>query len=227
MCVDFTDLNKACPKDPYPLPHIDRLIDSSSRFRLLSFLDAYSGYNQIRMNPADASKTAFMTERKNFYYRVMPFGLKNAGATYHRLMDMVFAPQIGRNIEVYIDDMVVKTVEEQKYILDLEDTFAALRKYNMRLNPDKCTFGVQADKFLGFMLTNREIEANLDKCQAIISMRSPITVREVQQLTDQLTALSRFLSCIGDKSIRFFAAIRKQADFQWTEACEQAFREVK
>src|ERR1051325_10812890 len=100
------------------------------------------------MNPADASKTAFMTERKNFYYRVMPFGLKNASATYQRLMDMVFAPQIGRNIEVYVDDMVIKTTPGADHVTDIRETFAAVRKFNMRLNPDKCTFGMQAGKFL-------------------------------------------------------------------------------
>ncbi|PNX91900.1 gag-pol polyprotein [Trifolium pratense] len=107
MCVDFTDLNKACPKDPYPLPNIDRLIDGASGCRMLSFMDAYSGYNQIKMSPVDAPHTAFMSNTCNYFYNVMPFGLKNAGATYQRLMDRVFSEQIGKNLEVYIDDMVV------------------------------------------------------------------------------------------------------------------------
>nr|KYP35810.1 Transposon Ty3-I Gag-Pol polyprotein [Cajanus cajan] len=90
MCVDYTDLNKACPKDSYPLPSIDRLVDGASRHALLSFLDAYSGYNQIMMYPPDEVHTSFITDHANFCYRVMPFGLKNAGATYQRLMDKVF-----------------------------------------------------------------------------------------------------------------------------------------
>lgn len=109
MCVSFTNLNKACPKNPYPLPHIDRLIDRVSGFRLPNFMDAYSGYNQIRMNPLDAPKTTFMTHMHNYYYEVIPFRLKNEGATYQRLMDVVFASQIARNLEVYVDDMVIKT----------------------------------------------------------------------------------------------------------------------
>jgi hypothetical protein len=155
MCVDFTDLNKACPKDPYPLPSIDRLIDGASGYKTLSFMDAYSGYNQIKMNVADAPNTAFMTNTCNYFYRVMPFGLKNAGATYQRLMDRVFAQQIGRNLEVYIDDMVVKTPEEGNHNKDLAEILSSVRKYNMRLNPAKCSFGVHAGKFLGFMLTRR------------------------------------------------------------------------
>nr|XP_025703765.1 uncharacterized protein LOC112805620 [Arachis hypogaea] len=108
MCVDFTDLNKACPKDGYPLPNIDRLVDDTSGFPVLSFIDGYSGYNQILMHPEDEEKMAFVTDQQNFCYKVIPFGLKNAGATYQRLMDKVFKNQIGRNIEIYVDDMVVK-----------------------------------------------------------------------------------------------------------------------
>jgi hypothetical protein len=150
---------------------------------MLSFMDAYSGYNQIKMSAPDAPHTTFMTNTCNYFYKVMPFGLKNAGATYQRLMDMVFANQIGRNLEVYIDDMVVKTGKESSHHSYLEEILSSVRKYNMRLNPTKCSFGVQAGKFLGFMLTNRGIEANPEKCQAIIDMRSPTTVKEVQQLT--------------------------------------------
>ncbi|PNX88251.1 gag-pol polyprotein [Trifolium pratense] len=136
MCVDFTDLNKACPKDPYPLPNIDRLIDGASGCKMLSFMDAYSGYNQIKMNPADAPHTAFMSNTCNYFYNVMPFGLKNAGATYQRLMDRVFSEQIGKNLEVYIDDMVVKSSEENQHDEDLLDILRSVRKYNMRLNPN-------------------------------------------------------------------------------------------
>jgi hypothetical protein len=155
MCVDFTDLNKAYPKDPYPLPSIDRLIDGASGYKLLSFMDTYSGYNQIKMSTPDAPHTAFMTDTCNYFYKVMPFGLKNAGATYQRLMYRVFANQIGRNLEVYIDDMVIKKEKEDSHHSDLEEILSSVRKYNMRLNPTKCSFGVQAGNFLGFMLTNR------------------------------------------------------------------------
>jgi len=107
MCVDFTDLNKACPKDSYPLPSIDALVDSAFGCRLLSFLDVFSGYNQIMMHPRDECKIAFMTELSCYCYKVMPFGLKNVGSTYQRLMDRVLAPMLGRNVQAYVDDMVV------------------------------------------------------------------------------------------------------------------------
>ncbi|XP_045791855.1 uncharacterized protein LOC123886594 [Trifolium pratense] len=227
MCVDFTDLNKACPKDPYPLPNIDKLIDGASGCKMLSFMNAYSGYNQIKMNPIDACHTAFMSNTCNYFYNVMPFGLKNAGATYQRLMDRVFSEQIGKNLEVYIDDMVVKTPEGNRHDEDLLDILGSVRKYNMRLNPAKCSFGVQAGKFLGFMLTNRGIEANPEKCQAIIDMRSPTSVKEVQTLTGRIAALSRFLSCAGEKGFHFFTSLRKNERFSWTPECEEAFRQLK
>ncbi|XP_015955674.1 uncharacterized protein LOC107480066 [Arachis duranensis] len=126
MCVDFTDLNKACPKDAYPLPCIDNLVDNSCGFGSLSFMDAYSGYNQILMHPSDQEKTAFITEYGNHCYNVMPFGLKNAGATYQRLMNKVFQNQIGRNIEVYVDDMVAKTMVGKSHINDLTEIFAQI-----------------------------------------------------------------------------------------------------
>nr|KYP61098.1 Transposon Ty3-I Gag-Pol polyprotein [Cajanus cajan] len=160
MCTDYTDLNKVCPKDAYPLPCIDRLVNGASGHSVFSFLDAYSGYNQIKMNPADEEKTAFITENANFCYKVMPFGLKNARATYQRLMDKVFQGQIGRNIEIYVDDMVVKSNSMADHIVDLAEIFGELRKHNMRLNPEKCTFGVKGGKFLGFMLSTRGIKAN-------------------------------------------------------------------
>jgi hypothetical protein len=160
MCVDFTDLNKACPKDSFPLPRIDKLVNSTTGHKLLTFMDAFSGHNQIVMNKADQEKTSFITSRGLFCYKVMPFGLKNAGATYQRLMNRMFHDQIGKNVEVYIDDMLVKSKEEGDHLKNLEETFKTLRRYQMKLNPSKCAFGVSSSKFLGFMVSQKGIEAN-------------------------------------------------------------------
>ena len=168
MCVDFTDLNKACSKDSYPLPRVDVLVDSTARHQLLSFMDAFSSYNQIRMHEDDQEKTSFVTSQGLFCYRVMPFGLKNASVTYQRLMNRMLVPQIGRNVQVYVDDMLVKSRREEDHLKDLKETFDTLRSYNMKLNPRKCTFGVTAGKFLGFMVSQRGIEVNPDKIRAIM-----------------------------------------------------------
>ena len=153
MCVDFTDLNKACLKDSFPLPRIDQLVDSTARYKLLTFMDAFSGYNQIKMAKEDQEKIAFITSQGLYCYKVMPFGLKNAGATYQRLVNKMFSKQIGRSMEVYVDDMLVKSKEELTHLDDLKETFATLRQYRMKLNPSKCAFGVASGKFLGFMVS--------------------------------------------------------------------------
>ena len=142
VCVDFTDLNKACPKESYPLPQIDRLVESTTGNELMCFIDAFSGYNQILMHRDDQEKTSFITDRGTYCYKVMPFGLKNAGASYQRLVNKMFAEQQGKTIEVYIDDMLVKSLKATDHIQHLRQCFDVLNKYNMKLNPAKCTFGV-------------------------------------------------------------------------------------
>ena len=227
MCVDFTDLNKACPKDSYPLPSIDALVDSASGYKMLSFLDSFFRYNQIKMNPRDKCKTVFMTELSCYCYTVMPFGLKNAGATYQRLMDRVLAPMIGRNVQAYVDDMVLTSQVKAQHVADLEELFTTIAKYRLKLNPEKCVFGVEASKFLGFLLTEHGIEANPEKCVAILAMRSPISMKEVQQLTGRMAALSRFVSVGGDKGHPYFQCLRRNNRFIWTRECEEAFLKLK
>jgi hypothetical protein len=132
------------------------------------------------MHPQDQEKTTFITDFGIYCYNVMPFGLKNAGATYQRMMNLVISEQIGRVLEVYIDAIIVKSIEGEDPVADLDEVFQQLRKYDLWLNPDKCTFGVEAGKFLGFLLTSRGIEVNPDKCKAILGMTSSRSIREVQ-----------------------------------------------
>ncbi|KAL0400401.1 UNVERIFIED_CONTAM: Polyprotein P3 [Sesamum radiatum] len=227
MCIDFRDLNKACPKDFYPLPRIDQLVDSTSGCELLSMMDASQGYHQIMLDPEDRKKVSFITSEGIFCYVVMPFGLKNAGATYQRLVDKIFCPQIGRNVEVYVDDMLVKSKKAEDHTKDLEETFSVLRKYKLKLNPAKCTFGVQGGRFLGFMVTQRGIEANPLKIKAIIDMKAPTCINEVQRLTGRIAALSRFISKSAEKSLPFFKTLRKAKTFEWGTPCQLAFEELK
>ena len=162
MYVDFTYLNKACPKDPFPMPRIDQLVDATVGHSRMSFLDAFQGYHQIPLALDDQEKTAFVTPTGNYHYKVMPFGLKNAESTYQRMMTKMFKPQLGRSIEVYVDDMVVKSKVVSEHVGDLTSIFEILRKHKLRLNASKCLFGVGLGKFLGYMVTHRGIEVNLD-----------------------------------------------------------------
>ncbi|KAI5333950.1 hypothetical protein L3X38_024082 [Prunus dulcis] len=152
MCQDYTDLNKACPKDSFPLPRIDQLVDATAGHELLSFMDAYSGYNQIFMHPPDSEHTAFITDKGLYCYNVMPFGLKNAG-------------------------QLIKGSSTKS------SPVTSATSWRMRLNPKKCAFGVSSGKFLGFMISQRGIEANPEKIKAIIDMERPKTTKDIQSLT--------------------------------------------
>ena len=142
LCIHFTNINRVCPKDSFPLPQINLIVDTTVGHELLSFMDAFSGYNQIKMDPNDQEKTSFVTGQGTYCYQVMPFGLKNAGATYQRLVNKMFQKQIGTSMEVFIDDMLVKSVKAELHVAHLDESFQVLKNYNMKLNPTKCAFGV-------------------------------------------------------------------------------------
>ena len=156
------------------------------------------------MDLDDQEKTSFVTAQGTYCYRVMSFGLKNARATYQRLVNWMFQKQIGTTMEVYIDDMLVKSTTTELHIAYLSEAFQILRNYNMKLNPAKCAFGVSAEKFLGFIVNHRGIEANPDKIKAVLDMPSPSGIKEVQRLTGRIDALSRFMSRASDKCQPFF-----------------------
>uniref|UniRef100_A0A2N9I023 Uncharacterized protein n=1 Tax=Fagus sylvatica TaxID=28930 RepID=A0A2N9I023_FAGSY len=167
VCVDFTDLNRACPKDPFPLPRIDQLVDSASGHERMSFLDAFQGYHQIPMAHSDQEKTAFITPKGVYCYRVMPFGLKNAGATYQRMVTGMFGHLIGNTVEAYIDDMLIKSKKKTSHVEDLREVLEILRATKLRLNATKCLFGVSSGKFLGHMISYNGVEANPDQISAL------------------------------------------------------------
>lgn len=154
-------------KGPFPLSRIDQIVDSTARCDLLLFLDAYSEYHQIFMLKEDEEKTAFITPCGTYYFVQMPFILKSAGSTFARAVQISFEPQLHRNIEAYMDGIVVKTNEKSPLIQDLEETFSNLRKINMKLNPEKCVFSVPSSKLLGFFISQRGIKANPYKIKAI------------------------------------------------------------
>jgi hypothetical protein len=192
MCVDYTDLNKHCPKDPIGLSWIDQVIDSTAGCDLLCFLDCYSGYHQIAIKEDDQEKTTFITPFGAYWYTTMSFGLKNASATHQRAIEACFKRQLNKNFEAYVDDVVVKTRNSNTLIADLEETFASLREYHWKLNPNKCVFGVPSSKLLSFIISHRNIEANPEKISAITSMKAPTCIKDVQNLTGCMAALSVF-----------------------------------
>ena len=178
--TDVTHLNRVCPKDSFPLHRIYQLVDVTVGHELLSFMDAYSGHNQIIMAPKDEENASFITNQGLYCYKIIPFELKNARTTYQRLVNKMFAELLGKSMKVYVDAMLVKNLQVEQHIQHLEQTFLVLSKYKMRLNLAKYAFRVASGKFLEFMVHNRGIEANLEKIQSLLKMKSPVKVRDVQ-----------------------------------------------
>ncbi|KAG7588597.1 Ribonuclease H-like superfamily [Arabidopsis suecica] len=191
VCIDFTDLNKACPKDSFPLPHIDHLVESTAGNELLTFMDAFSG------------------------------------ATYQRLVNKMFHEHLGKTMEVYIDDMLVKSLKKEDHVKHLDECFEILNQYQMKLNPAKCTFGVPSGEFFGYVVTKRGIEANPNQINAFLNMPSPKNFKEVQRLTGRIAALNHFISRSTDKSLPFYQILKGNKGFLWDEKCEEAFGQLK
>ncbi|KAI5350352.1 hypothetical protein L3X38_003243 [Prunus dulcis] len=183
ICVDYRNLNEASPKDEYPMPMADMLIDGAAHNQMLSFMDGNAGYNQIMMAEQDIHKTAFMCPGHigAFEYTVMPFGLRNAGATYQRAMNSIFHDMIGHSLEVYIDDVVIKSPEEGNHISSLRKAFLRMRQHELKMNPKKCVFGVQAGNFLGFLVHQRGIEVDKNKAKSIMEALPPRNKKELQK----------------------------------------------
>ena len=176
------------------------------------------------MHSPDVEKTSFIIERWLYYYKVMPFGLKNAEATYQRLVHKMFKDMIGKTMEVYIDDMLVKSLKATDHITHLEEIFGILWRHRMKLNPSKCIFGVSSEKILCFLMIKREIEANPNQIQDLLAKSSPKNIHEVQQLTGWVAALNKFVFKSTDKCLPFFKILRKNRAFEWTEESEMAFQ---
>ena len=193
----------------------------------MSFLDAFQGYHQISLVLEDQEKIAFVTPTRNYHYKVMPFGLKNAGSPYQRMMTRMFELQLGKNIEIYIDDMVVKRKVEFEHVNDLKSIFKILRKHKLRLNASKCSFGVSSSKFLGYMVTHHGIEVDLNQIRANNNLQPPRDPKEVQKLTGTTAALNRFISRSANRCRPFFQLLHKWKGFEWTEECSSAFQQLK
>ena len=211
--VDFLNLNKACPKDEFSLPSMDVLIDSTVGHEMFSFMDSFSGYNQTRMSPKDAEKTAFRTTKGNFYYIVMPFGLKNAGATYQRTMTTIFHDMMHREIEDYVDDVVVKSKTREGHLETLRKVLERCRVNKLRMNPLKCAFGVSAGKFLGFLVHKRGIDVDPAKATAIATMKPPTNVKQLKIFLGRLSYIRRFISGLASLTFFFFSFIKEECAF--------------
>ncbi|CAL9012200.1 unnamed protein product, partial [Prunus brigantina] len=231
LCVDFGNLNLATPKDEYPMPMVDLLIDGAAKHEILSFMAGHSDYNQNFIAEEDVHKTAFRCPESigTFKYVVMPFGLKNAGATYQRAMSAIFHDMIGRNFEVYIDDVVIKSESRLGHLDDLRSAFERMRRNQLKMNPKKCAFGVSAENFLGFLVHQRGIEIDKNKAKAIIDAPPPKNKKGVQSLLGQINFLRRFIAnSVGKvESFPSFLKLKDEQKFRWEETHQRAFDAIK
>jgi hypothetical protein len=190
MCTDFTDLNKSCPKDDFPLLTIDKVVDPAAGSEIMALLDCFSGYHQIWLCKEDEEKITFITPFGTYCYLKMPEGLKNAGPTLCRMTKAILNEQMERNVFTYVDDIVVASRKKETQIQDMVETLANMRKAQLKLNPEKCVFGVQRGRVLGCLVSIKGIEANPDKINVIVHKKPPGSKKELQRLTRRIAALN-------------------------------------
>ncbi|CAJ2642293.1 unnamed protein product [Trifolium pratense] len=213
------------------MPVAEMLIDSAAGFEYLSMLDGYSGYNQIFIAEEDVAKTAFRCTGAlgTYEWVVMPFGLKNAGATYQRAMNLIFHDFIDTFMQVYIDDIIVKSSSQNDHLVYLRKSFERMRKYGLKMNPLKCAFCVHAGDFLGFVVHKKGIEINQNKTKAILETKPPTNKKQLQSLLGKINFLRRFISNLSGKAQAFSPLLRlkKEDVFTWGQDQQEAFDEIK
>ena len=224
ICTNFHDINNACTKDDFPMPNIDMIVDSIASHDTLSFMDGFSRYNPILINPIDQYKTAFTTPWGNFCWKVIPFKLKNAGATCQRAMVSMFHEHIHKSVEVYVDDILVKSKQGQDHIELFEEVFQILKRYKPRLKPQKSAFGVTSGKLLGFMVSKRGIEVDSKKVKAIVSMSTPRNLKQLRSLQGKINSIRRFISQLGDKCRPFTYLLKKDASLYGMKSVKKHLR---
>jgi Reverse transcriptase (RNA-dependent DNA polymerase) len=205
--------------DPFSLLKIDQLLDSTSGHAFLSFMDAFSWYNQIKMCEEDEVKTTFIINLGLYCYKVISFGLRNAGATFQRMVNKMFEKQICNNMEACVDDILVKSMTKDCHLADFEEAFATMNKVNMKMNPKKSYFGLAEGKILGFMISIRGIEIHPSSSKAILDMQPPWNLKKLQSFIGRLATLNRFIAKSDKVCLPFFKAMRKAERFEWTTEC--------
>jgi hypothetical protein len=231
VCIDFRDLNRATPMDGYPMPVADLLVDAAAGHKVISFMDGNAGYNKMFMAIEDISKTAFGCSGHIglFEWIVMTFGLKNVGATYQRAMNYIFHELIGKLGEIYIDDVVIKSLNHESHLDDVRKTLECTRKHGLKMNLSKCAFGVSAGEFLGFLVHGGGIEVARKSMKAIDEVVPPTNLKELQSLLGKINFVRRFISNLSQKVLPFspLLRIKKDQKFVWGDEQQKAFDEIK
>jgi hypothetical protein len=227
LCLDFTDLNKWSPKDDFPLARIDQIINSANGCDIIALLDYFWGYHQIWLRREDEEKTSFITPFGTYCYMKMVEGLRNVGPAFCRMMKAAFKDHVSRNVLSYVNDIIVASKKKATYISNPTETFTNMREANLKLNPEKCVFGVTWGKVLCCLVSTKGIDASSDKIKAILQMQPSQTRKEVQKLLGRIAALNRFIVKLVERSIPFFSVLRGSTKVDWGTERQKAFDDLK
>jgi ribonuclease HI len=227
ICIDFRNLNIACTKDHYPLPKMETLLQRVTGSGMISMLDRFSGYNQIRLKAEDRHKTTFTTPWGTFEYLRMPFGLSNAGATFQRAMDYAFRGLIGKIIEIYQDDLTVFSKDGKTHIDHLRQVLDRCREFGISLNPAKSVFGVTEGKLLGHIISKEGVKLDPERVEAISRVPLPPTKKALQSFLGQTNFVHRFIPNYAEIMKPIYKLLKKDVKFEWKEESRQAFETIK
>jgi len=226
VCVDYRDINRACPKDNFPTPFIDQLIDECAGSEMYSFMDGFSGYNQINIAPGDQQKNAFIYPWGTFAYKKLPFSLKNAGATFQRAMSYAFH-DIRHIVQPYLDDLPAHSAKRQDHTTHLHDIFLRCRHYRIRLNPHKCVFCIESGRLLGFIISREGIRLDPLKVEAIVNLPPPASLQQLQSLQGKANFLRRFIPNYAKVAKGFMRLLKRDIPFHWDVVTQESFERLK
>jgi hypothetical protein len=227
LCVDFQNLNKVSLKDHYPLPKMDYILQKVVGSQKMSMLDGFSGYNQIMVHPDDREKTTFTTPWGTFMYTKMPFGLMNAGATFQREMDIVFADEKDKFIVIYLDDITVYSASDEQHLEHLKKVFQKCRKFGISLNPKKSHFGVEEGKLLGHIISKEGIKIDPSRVEGILKIDTPRSKKEVQSFLGKVNFLRRFILNLAEIIKHITCMLRKGNEIKWNLEAKKYFEDIK
>jgi hypothetical protein len=226
VCVDYRDINKACPKDNFPTPFVDQIVDDCAGSEIFSLMDGFSGYNQINISPEDQHKTTFICPWGTFVYRKLPFGLKNAGATFQRAMSYAFH-DIKHIVQPYLDDLPAHSMRRVDHPTHLRAIFVHCRFYRIRLNPHKCVFCVESSRLLGFIILRQGIQVDPIKVEAILNLPPHSTLCQLQSLQGKANFLRCFIPNYIEITRGFMRLLKKDSEFVWDTIANNAFEALK
>ena len=227
FCVDYRRLNDCTVKDAFPLPRIDDIMDSLQGQKYFSSLDLTSGYWQVEMDKDSSKKTAFSVPTGHFEWKVMPFGLCNAVATFQRLMSRVLAGKIGKHVFAYLDDVLIAGVDFKEHVSLLRDVFNAFRQANLKLNLKKWVFAQTSVEYLGFLVNGNGIQPSPTKVQSIVDYPAPTNVDELRRFIGLVSFYRRFISGSVDLMSPLNKLLQKGIKWNWNDACINSFHELK